>query len=108
MPSTALPQGERKISLSLGLWLPPLRPDYSLGGAGLVTEVRPRLYSSFARLWNTDDPGAILPTYVEAGIEAVAQVEVLGGLLGFTVVVGMGWPLSPVGPGVLYFGIMGL
>lgn len=108
MPSTALPQGERKVSLSMGLWLPPLRPDYSLGGAGLVTEVRPRLYSSFARLWNADDPGAIIPTYVEAGIEAVAQVEALGGLLGFTVVVGMGWPLSPVGPGVLYFGIMGL
>jgi len=103
-----LPRGERKVFFSLGLWLPPQRPDYSLGGAGLVTEIRTRLYSSFARLWNPDDPGAILPTYVEAGIEAMAQVEALGGLLGFTVVVGIGWPLSPVGPSVLYFGITGL
>jgi len=102
------PRGDRKGLLALGLWLPPVRPNYSLGGAGLVTEVRTRLYASLARLWDEADPGA-RPTYAEAGMETVIQVEALGGLMRFTLVVGLAWPLLPVlGPGVLYIGIPGL
>ena len=108
MPETLRPQGERKVLFIAGLWLPPFRPDYSLGGAGLVTEVRPRLYASLARLWKEGAPGEIIPTYIETGVEAVVQVEALGGLVGFTLVVGIGWPLVPSGDGVLYFGILGL
>lgn len=102
------PHGDRKAFASLGIWLPPLRPDYSLGGAALVTEVRSRLYASLARLWREGEGGEIIPTYLEVGAEAMIQVEALGGLLGFTAVVGIGWPLSPVGEGVLYLGIVGL
>ncbi|GAB4307669.1 MAG: hypothetical protein Kow0097_07880 [Candidatus Bipolaricaulota bacterium] len=103
-----LPRGERKLFASGGIWLPPLRPDYSLGGAALVTEVRPRLYAALARLWMEGEREEIIPTYIEAGVEATIQVEALGGLLGFTVVVGIGWPLLPSGDGILYFGILGL
>ena len=106
-PLPDLPQGERKLFASLGIWLPPLRPDYSLGGAALVTEVRPRLYASLARLWKEGEREEIIPSYIEAGGEAAIQVEALGGLVGFTVVVGIGWPLLPSGNGVLYFGILG-
>jgi len=102
------PREERKLLGSIGIWLPPLRPDYSLGGAGLVTEVRPRLYASAARLWNEEEPDGIIPTYIEVGFEAMVQVEVLGGLLGLTAVMGFGWPVNPASEGVLYFGIVGL
>lgn len=107
-PFPALPRGERKLFASLALWLPPVRPDYSLGGAALVTEVRPRLYASLARLWKEGEREEIIPTYIEAGAEAVIRVEAVGGLLGFTAVVGIGWPLLPSGNGILYYGILGL
>ncbi len=70
-----------------------------------MTEVRPRVYASWARLWQGEDPPEIVPTYLEAGVEAAIQVEALGGLLGFTVVVGIGWPLSPAGEAVFYVGL---
>lgn len=108
IPEREIPRGERKAVLSVGVWLPPLRPDYSLGGAGLVTEVRPRLYASWARLWNVGHLEETIPTYVEVGAEAVIRIEALGGLVGFTAVVGFGWPVSPGGEGIFYFGILGL
>ncbi len=102
------PRDERKLVLSLGIWLPPLRPDYSLGGAALVSEVRPRLYASWARLWNEREGGKIIPPFTEVGVEALVQVEALGGLMGVTVVVGVGWPISPLGEALFYIGILGL
>jgi len=108
MPQQSFPRDERKLVFSLGIWLPPLRPDYSVGGAALVTEVRPRIYASWARLWKEREQEKIIPTYIEVGVEAMVQVEALGGLIGFTAVVGMGWPVNPAGEGVLYFGILGL
>lgn len=103
-----LPRGERKVVLSLEAWLPPFRPDYSLGGAALVTEVRPRLYASWARLWNVAEAGPTVPTYIEVGAEAMIRIEALGGLLGLTAVVGFGWPVAPSGEGIFYFGLFGL
>ena len=107
-PSTAVLRDERKLVVSLGIWLPPLRPDYSLGGAALVTEARPRLYASWAQLWNERERQEIIPAYTEVGAEVLVQVEALGGLLRFTFLVGIGWPLSPPGGGVLYFGMLNL
>jgi len=106
VPEQNRPRDERKLVFSLGVWLPPLRPDYSLGGAALVTEVRPRLYASWARLWKEGEQEG--PPFAEVGVEALVQVEALGGLMGFTFVVGIGWPLSPGGEGILYVGIPGL
>lgn len=101
----ALPRDERKLVLSLGVWLPPLRPDYSLGGAALVTEVRPRVYLTGARLWKVGQGEETTPTYLEAGAEAAVQVELLGGLARLRVLLGAGWPLLPGGEAVLYFGL---
>ncbi|MCX7750288.1 MAG: M1 family aminopeptidase [Candidatus Bipolaricaulota bacterium] len=105
LPGEALPQGERKTVFSLGIWLPPLRPDYSLGGAALVTEVRPRLYLSWARLWKRGQEGETIAAYLEAGAEAVATLELLGGLAAVQVILGVGWPLVPGGEAVFYFGL---
>ncbi len=102
-----LPRGERKAVVSLGIWIPPFRPDYSLGGAALVTEIRPRLYASWARLWNGTRSGEIMPAYLEAGVEATVTVELLGGLARVALVVGMGYPVVPGGEAVLYFGFLG-
>lgn len=102
------PRDERKFMFSLGVWLPPLRPDYSMGGAALVTEVRPRLYASWARLWKEGEREKIIPPFAEVGVEALVQIEALGGLMGFTTVIGIGWSLSPRGEGIFYIGILGL
>jgi hypothetical protein len=103
-----LPRGERKTLFSAGVWLPPFRPNYSLGGAALVSEARPRLYATVARLWDSDHPAETIPTFVEAGVEVAIQFEALGGLFGFSAVVGIGWPVVPWGEAVLYFGVSGL
>ncbi|MCR4391685.1 MAG: hypothetical protein NUV94_02635 [Candidatus Acetothermia bacterium] len=104
-PGSPLPRGERKAFVSGWLWLPPMRPSYSLGGAALVTEVRPRLYLSAGRVWDHDALPTMIPTYAEVGGELVVQVEAFGGLVAFTGVLGMVWPLPPTGTGILYFGI---
>lgn len=108
IPEEEIPRGKRKLLLSLGVWLPPLRPDYSLGGAALVSEVRPRLYASWARLWNGTWSEEIMPAYLEAGVEAVVSVELLGGLARVRLVAGVGFPVIPWGEAVLYFGFLGL
>lgn len=106
IPVEEVPRGERKVLLSLGVWLPPFRPDYSLGGAALVTEVRPRLYASWARLWNGTGLGGIMQAYLEAGVEAWVSVELLGGLARVGFLAGVGFPVIPWGEAVLYFGFL--
>ncbi len=99
------PVGQYKVSGTLSLWLPDQRPDYLLGGAALLSEVIPRLYLSAGRVWSDPSEWVTMPTYVEAGGELWTTMEALGGLLRFRVVVGLVWPISPAGPGMMYFGL---
>ena len=93
------PRGERKLLLSAGLWLPPYREPFSLAGAALISQVTPRAYFSWGRLWN----GEGTKTFAEAGAELVFRIELLGGLLTLQGVVGISWPL-PEGQGLFYYG----
>jgi len=99
------PTGEYKVSGTLSLWLPENNPDYLLGGLALLSDVRTRVYLSGARVWSTGDDWDDITTYAEAGGEVWTTLEALGGLLPVRLVVGLAWPLSPAGPGMLYLGI---
>ncbi len=92
--------GTRKLILSAGLWLPPWREPYSLGGLALVSQVTPRAYAAWGRLWGETG----VTTKLEVGAEFHFGVEMLGGLAGFDVVIGGAWPF-PEGKSVFYFGI---
>lgn len=96
------PRGRYKAAAILGLWLPPYFPEYSLAGAALVSEVRPRLFLSAGQVWT--DPAA-RKTHLEVGGELWITVEALGGLWALQCVVGLTYPLLPGGPAVLYFGL---
>jgi len=96
------PVGRYKAAGVLGVWLPPYYPDYSLGNAALVSEVRPRLFLSGGQIW--DNPNE-RRTYAEVGGELWITVEALGGLWSANFVVGLAYPLLPEGPTLLYFGL---
>jgi hypothetical protein len=98
------PSGERKAFFSLGAWLPPQEGQYNLGGLALVSELRPRLYVSFGRVWAAGSQVTTGPIYAEWGGELWVRLEALGGTLLIQGVVGVAWPL-PGGAGVLYWGI---
>ncbi len=99
------PTGTTKAAVTLSLWLPESKPDYLLGGLALLSEVQPRIYFNAGRVWREPDDWATIPTYSEGGGELWTTWEALGGLLGLRVVVGLAWPISPAGPGVLYLGV---
>ncbi len=99
------PSGRYKASGTLSLWLPESEPDYLLGGLALLSEVRPRVYFTAGRVWSEPADWATIPTYAEAGGEVWTTWEAMGGLLGLRLVLGLAWPISPAGPGVLYLGV---
>ncbi|MGQ9699656.1 MAG: M1 family aminopeptidase [Candidatus Bipolaricaulaceae bacterium] len=98
------PAGRYKAVGLLGLWLPPYFPNYSLAQAALVSEVRPRLFLAAGQIWSELESRS---TYVEAGGELWITVEALGGFLRLDFVVGLAYPLIPLGPTLLYFGLAG-
>ncbi len=99
------PRGLYKASGSLSLWFPESEPDYLLGGLALLSDVRARAYFTGGRVWSEAGEWATIPTYAEAGGELWTTWEAMGGLLNVRLVLGMAWPISPTGPGVLYLGV---
>ena len=98
------PRGERKLLLSASLSLPPDRDVYSLAGAALISEVIPRLYLSWGKVWTENASSGTILAYAEVGGELSLRIELLGGLLSLKGILGMAWPLLQ-GKGVFYFGL---
>jgi len=96
--------GDRKFFGRLGLWLPPLRPNYALLGAAIVTEIRPYAYGAAGQLRSAAS-GLASELYAEVGGALVLRVEALGGLMSVNVVVGLIWPVAPLREIVFFVGV---
>ncbi len=99
--SYGMNKGYGRIGLEL-----PLQDDspYDLFGLAMVDHAVMRVYGAIGYTWNTQsDFGKTIPN-AEAGVEVVANLSAIGGMLPLTAVVGYATPLLGEGTSVVYFG----
>jgi hypothetical protein len=94
-----------KLAGSLGVELPSLgKLPYNLFNLAMLDEVRTRLYITGGAGWTSRDGFGTTSAGAEAGLEQAFRLSTLGGLLPFTVRLGVAVPLQGELKPVLYVG----
>ncbi len=103
--ATSLAPADVKVSGSLGLEMPSFgKLPYNLLNLAMVDELRMRLYIAGGMGWTSHDGFGTTSAGAEAGMEQVFGLSTLGGLLPFTVRLGIAIPLQGELKPALYVG----
>ncbi len=103
--ASPLPPADVKLSGSFGLEMPSLgRLPYNLFNLAMVDEVRMRLYIAGGLGWTSHDGFGTTSAGAEAGMEQVFSLSTLGGILPFSVRLGIAVPLQGELKPALYVG----
>jgi hypothetical protein len=104
--AVSLAPADVKLAGSLGVELPSLgKLPYNLFTLAMIDEVRMRLYIAGGIGWTSRDGFGTTSAKAEAGMEQAFQLSTLGGLLPFTVRLGVAVPIRGELKPVLYVGV---
>lgn len=104
--AVSLAPADVKLTGSLGVELPSLgKLPYNLFNLAMLDEVRTRLYITGGAGWTSRDGFGTTSAGAEAGLEQAFRLSTLGGLLPFTVRLGVAVPIQGVLKPVVYVGV---